>query len=563
MKNTIYFKLLKAYCDNLISTQFDENAGVFAGGFMCPSCKMIHGRSPDAVYPLAIMAKITGENKYLKSAELVFDYGKELMCTDGALYNDTQAGWRYTTVFHTISVLDTVIALGDKISQSFKEKLIERSKIMANWLFNNMTIELCQFNINYLATAPLALQLCGMVLENNEYIKRARFLADYAVKHISKNGLFYGESRIHDGLSALGCNSVDVGYDMEESLPNLIKYAHIVKDEEMLEKLANCLREMTAFMLPDGGLDNSFGCRNNKWTYWGSRTSDGCSPAYLLLADKDPMFIEAAYRNTKLLEECSPDGLLYGGPHYKKHGEYPCLHHTFEHACALAFIVDNIDVKYLASNGQKLPLDKDFFKFYPEINSYKIAVGNYVATITGYDYAISAGHTSGGTLSLLYGRNVGPMIAGSVTDYVLVEPTNQQQALDKDHHRSLVPRVVKNIDGELYSTSYYRHMTMQDEKVADGIKIKVKTGLSTKEDDVINDLKIGIEYLITPNGVEIKISNVNDNKFILPLISGSVKVIKGNLENTDDIFFLTGGFTAKEYTLASDAGEIQLLISEK
>lgn len=48
-------------------------------------------------------------------------------------------------------------------------------------------------------------------------------------------------------------------------------------------------------------------------------------------------------------------------------------------------------------------------------------------------------------------------------------------------------------------------------------------------------------------------------KFVLPLITGEVKAGKGTLEKMDDIFFLTGGFTAKEYTFQPDEnGELEL-----
>ena len=67
-------------------------------------------------------------------------------------------------------------------------------------------------------------------------------------------------------------------------------------------------------MLPDGAWDNSWGTRNNKWSYWGSRTSDGCQPGYGLLAKKSPEFAEAVRRNTRLLKACTHDGLLHGGP---------------------------------------------------------------------------------------------------------------------------------------------------------------------------------------------------------------------------------------------------------
>jgi hypothetical protein len=83
------------------------------------------------------------------------------------------------------------------------------------------------------------------------------------------------------------------------------------------------------FMLPDGAWDNSWGTRNFKWTWWGSRTSDGCHPAYRLLADRDPRFAEVSRRNLALMAACTHDGLLYGGPHYRAAGYAPCIHHTF------------------------------------------------------------------------------------------------------------------------------------------------------------------------------------------------------------------------------------------
>ena len=47
-----------------------------------------------------------------------------------------------------------------------------------------------------------------------------------------------------------------------------------------LREVIASMRTHMEFMLPDGGWDNSWGTRNYKWTWWGSRTSDGCQPAY-------------------------------------------------------------------------------------------------------------------------------------------------------------------------------------------------------------------------------------------------------------------------------------------
>lgn len=561
MRYNIYEKLLKEYCDGLISVQYTGEDKAFRGGFWCRACKMIHGRSPDAVYPFAIMYKKTGQRKYLDAAMMAFEYGETMLCSDGSLYNDSQANWRYTTVFQAISVFETLHSIGNLLSKVEKERMLERAKGMAEWLYCNLD-ETSRPNINYCATNSLALQYAGMFFNEEKYLRQAKHLAQYAYRHFTENGLFYGESKNHDAYSPLKCRSVDIGYDLEESIPALVKYARLAKDEEALSDLAEKLLQMTDFILPDGGLDNSFGCRNNKWTYWGSRTSDGCSPAYLILADRNPIFAEVAYRNTELLAKCSKNGFLYGGPHYERHGEYPCVHHTFEHANALAFVIEEIEEKYLTPAPCALPVEKDWFKFYPEINTYKFARGNYNATITGYDFDLPfSGHASGGTLTMLYGKNVGPMIAGSVTDYVLVEPTNMQQVLDVKKHRSLVPRLIK-AENENYSSSNYTHMRMWDKVEQDAVEVFVKTGLSTKEDCCL-DYSIDIQYRLNEDGLSMSVLNAKGTKFLLPLIAGKVEVQKGTVEKEDEIFFLTGGFIANEITiLPNENGEITFRIFE-
>lgn len=62
-------ELLYTWCDSLLSLQINEikSEGIY-GGFMCPSCSRIHGRSADAVYPFMYMADVTGEERYMDVA---------------------------------------------------------------------------------------------------------------------------------------------------------------------------------------------------------------------------------------------------------------------------------------------------------------------------------------------------------------------------------------------------------------------------------------------------------------------------------------------------------------
>lgn len=559
----IYRKLLKEYCDAMIELQDKSGDKAFNGGIYCRACKNIHGRCSDAVYGFTVAAKIFGDEKYIKAARDVFDYGENMLCDDGGLYNDAQTAWRYTTTFHLTVVIEALRAGKGIFDAETIESFESRAKKAANWLYENLD-EKSSANINYATTNGLALAVSGNYFHEQRYLDRAKRLVSYAMDHITENGLLYGECKPHDKLSAKGCKGIDIGYNVEESIPALVKYAFETGDETLKEKLIGIVYSHLDFMLPDGGWDNSFGNRNNKWTYWGSRTSDGCMPMFLLFADKEPMFAEAAYRNAELLDKCSIGGLLHGGPHYRKRGEYACTHHTFEHVNSIAFALEHIDEKYLApSKRVEIPSDcTDNFKYYKEVRTYKASKGDYLATVTDYDFDIFfSGHASGGTLTALYNRKIGPMIMGSVTDYVLVEPTNMQQVKDRQNHRSLLPRLVKTVGGREYSSTFYLNAEMTDKRTIGGYFVSARTGLSDNEGNELSGVKPQIDYTLNESGLRIDIKNASGLTFVLPLIAGKVDVEQGETSGRKEIFFLTGGFIAEEYDVLSDEnGHISLLI---
>jgi len=193
--------------------------------------------------------------------------------------------------------------------------------------------------------------LLGTLLDIPRFRERGQMLAHQGLKFISpKDGFIYGEGTPLYEASKKGCFSIDLGYNVEETLPSLALYGLLNRDEEVLDAVTRSLQTHMEFLLPDGGWDNSWGTRNYKWTYWGSRTSDGCQPAYALLAGRDQRFYRAALKNTQLLEQCTHDGLLHGGPHYLTHHVPPSVHHTFCHIKALTTILDH-GIPGSGSNG--------------------------------------------------------------------------------------------------------------------------------------------------------------------------------------------------------------------
>ncbi|HEX2949004.1 MAG TPA: hypothetical protein VHV83_05480, partial [Armatimonadota bacterium] len=339
--NNMYHELLSAWCNAMLSLQVrDINVPGIYGGIMCPACSRIHGRSADAVYPFLYMAHATSEERYLRAAIDLLAWSDHSSLPDGSWINEpTGNEWKGITVFGALALAEALRHHGEVLDESTRTRWEERLHRAAEFLDGFMTIH--TGNINYPVSASAALAVAGEYFSESRYTDHARELAHQVLAYFSQdNKMLFGEGHPGDGITPRGCRAIDLGYNVEESLPALALYGRTVGDEEVLTMVTDSLRSHLEFMLPDGAWDNSWGARNYKWTYWGSRTSDGCHMACALLAGRDPHFAEAARRNTELLAACTHDGLLYGGPHYQEHGELPCVHHTFCHAKALAAALD-------------------------------------------------------------------------------------------------------------------------------------------------------------------------------------------------------------------------------
>jgi hypothetical protein len=534
----LYTTLLQSWCDGLLAHQVIDIANpALHGAFLCPSCAMIHGRCGDAVYPLLRVAHTTGDSRYLRAAIMVHDWSeRNVSQADGSWINDViLSSWKGITVFHTIALAEALHHHGAILPAATRQQWTARLTAAAKFLDTFISIE--TGNINYPITASYAFALCAVVLNEPRYTTRARDLAHAAIDCITPVGLLYGEGHPIQKLSPKHCRPVDLGYNVEESLPALALYATFTNDEIIRDKAIAALRTHLEFMLPDGAWDNSWGTRNYKWSYWGSRTSDGCHPAFAALADHDPRFLEAAHRNLKLMADCTHDNLLYGGPDYHHHGDLPCIHHNFTHAKTLATVLD----RGLADpvNAARTPLPRDIaygLKSFPDIATHLASIGPWRATVTGYDWEYietvqsgsggsGGGHATGGALSMLFHQTLGPILIASMTEYSIVEVSNQQQHGDKPH-MTLTPRIEIPATPRPFTTLNDLAATLTAESSPDKIAFHAHGQFQTSK-HAPSPATYDLTYTLTTTAVEIiaVFNGPSDTpaSFILPVISRSTE----------------------------------------
>lgn len=541
--DTLCENLLADWVDGMLAHQINEpNNATHDGALACPSCEHIHGRCWEAVYPFLRMAKVTGEEKYLAAGIKLFDWSKNVSGSDGRWTNDLNpASWHGTSIFGAIALAEAIHYHGDLLSEeqlaAWKARL---NHAAGEYLWKKFTT-LNFTNVNYGFTAVHGFDLVGRVLKEQRYLDRSRDLAKGIKDYFTEpNKLLFGEGKPYNHLSARKLLPVDLGYNVEESLNGVTLYALHHEDEELLQLLQKSLEGHLEFMLPDGGWDNSWGTRQFKWTYWGSRTCDGCQPAFAMMAHRNPALGTAAFRNTELLARCTADGLLHGGPHYLSHGVQPCIHHTFAHAKTLAFVQDN--KKSLPRVDQSTPLPREKavgVKNFPEVAVSLAAKGPWRGTVSAYDsiYRTKSEpdhilHATGGSLSVLYHERVGLLLAGSMPKYLQVEPLNQQENPDGDF--PLTPRIEIKKGNQWFTNLYDLSAHVTHEESDERIRFHVQATLQDLNYQPITDevSQFDLEYLFEEHQTSITAQTTKGDtakgqaSLILPLISPSGEKVK-------------------------------------
>ena len=505
------FDLLKNWCDRLLSYELREiDTPYLKGALACPACGLIHGRCADLVFPLTLLYAETGNEKYLAAAKHLIEWSEyNILCDDGTYRNDLGNPWRGITAFSAMAIGETVERFGSVLEPQTEKKWYDIYIRLTDSVGRLFAQDSVKPNINYYAGAAALFAQAYHMTGQETYRQTAEQWEAVCGKHFDPQGLFYGEGIPFDHITEKGCRPIDMGYNLEESLPLLIRHAVWLKDEQKRRRYAEKTRANLAFLLPDGGIDNSFGTRHNKWTYWGSRTSDGMQEGLVYLTDLDPVYARAALKNFELYERCTHDGALYPGLMAYDAGEPACIHHAFTHAKALAVMfLDMREEDFDRAESVLLPREKvDGLHNFQSGNLVTVSVGDWRATVNASDFIYLPGdQQTGGSMTLLWHAQYGAVCAATMNRFVPSEVFNMQYQRGSFETYCMTPRI-EWADSSSDCDKTVRLLTGGDESGAWVVAESAQKPC------------FRIEYRFSVNAVEILLTAGQDGTYRLPVIA--------------------------------------------
>jgi len=433
-----YATALVPLSDALIKRQMTNASDANYGGFFCAFDKVWHTRASEAMYPLYVSYSITKDEKYLAAAKLTAAWLIKQQQPNGS-WKETPEEWTGTTTDQLLMMLLTYEKIGSGLTEPENNNWKQSMKKAADYLYSVMRPEFA--SINYVSTTTATLAKAGLVLQNNTYLERSKVLAHRVVSKIDDDGFLNGEG----GKSHGNKMGIDIGYNMEMSLWGLGLYAKLTKDTLVNNYVKKALHTHLNFIYPDGTLDGSWGIRSNKWTGYGSATSDGCQVLFSLYADEDPQYANASLRNLNFLKQNMAGDLIgYGLQHTEVFDTPPCIYPTFTKAknIAMAYVFENKEIR----PSTTLPADKPGLRLFPTVNVFEVRTKNFMVTVTGYGYKDQAAGSNGkymfrptgGAISHLWLKDHGFLQASSPTVYTRPEPMSFPEAPGV---MSLTPRI--------------------------------------------------------------------------------------------------------------------------
>lgn len=457
-------RLLRRFNAEIVRLQVNE--GPDRGAIRCPGCGLLHTRAAEAIYPLALEYTLTGDTSRLGQAVRAGEWLLRQQQPEGSWF-ETPETWTGTTTDQLLMLALAYPIVECRLTAESRERWQAGMRRAADYLVRVMDNRFA--SINYCATTAATLLEADRIVPDAAYPAKARALARMIVAKMNAEWFIEGEGGREEGWKY----GVDIGYDLEMSLWGLARYARLAGDAHVAEAVRRSAAQHLWFFYPDGTLDASPGIRSNKWTVWGSGTSDGCHPLCALLCGGDPAWTEAALRNIDRLEESiTASGLLGPGPHYDRVLKTPpCIYPTFAKAKSLALA---LAWKPGQCGRAPLPLDRDTCRRFRTLGTTVVRRGPFCGTVTAGTYKAREGSASkymhrpaGGSLSLLWIDGIGLLQASSQSEYRRWEPMSFPEMPET---RPLTPRIECRTPHGLYTNLYEFDAWSDTEETAEAVR---------------------------------------------------------------------------------------------
>ena len=466
------------------------------GGIYCPYCKLYHTRAAETVYPFTFEYHKTGNKAYLEAAINVGNWLIRQQQDNGS-WLETPEKWTGTTTDQILMMALAYPMLKPHLSKKEKASWLQSIEKAGDYLVKMMSPKFA--SINYCATTTASLMAVNELIKKQSYQDKARELACLVAGKMDQDYFLTGEGGRVFGVKY----GIDLGYNLEMSLWGLALFAQLAKDDVVKQIVEKSLARHLYFIYPDGSMDASWGIRSNKWTCFGSGTSDGCQVLFSLFMDKNDQYRTAAIRNIQFLKTCMKDGIVGFGPLYYDIYDYqPCIYPTFTKAKNMAMAV--AFAKADAGKVQQLPLDEKSMHYFPTLNLTISRTLQWCATISGYTYKDPAGDRTkymhrpgGGTITNLWLNEHGYFQASSQTIYKRWEPMSFPEIPTP---LPLTPRIEFSSDLG-YFTNLYEFDAIMTNNEKDGVYIVSSFGELKNSKQQEGGIAYRLEHTISDNSV--------------------------------------------------------------
>ena len=477
-----YFETLTVLSEALLKQQNTDKQDPEFGGLLDPENDIYYTRAAEAVYPFTVMYQYTGDQKYLNAA---IDVGEWLITKQEPTGEWIENPWQWTgtTADQLMMMALAYPTLKKHLNKKAQEKWVNSMKAAGLYLVEKMEPDFA--SINYVPTSAGTMAVLWQnVAREDVFLEKAKILAWQTIAKMDEDQFIHGEAARVFGVKY----GVDLGYQIDMSLWGLTMYADITKDEEVKEYVRKSLSKVIHFVYPNGIIDSSWGARSYKWTGYGTKTADGSQVLFSLFADENPAYQTAALRNLEYLKSAIKEGLVgYGRDIWafaSKTG-LPNLYPTFARAKNLAMA---LEFGKHQDGEVAIPADQgDWMKFFPTIKVGVARKGDWMTTISSYDYhdyedwgkGKYTHFPRGGAMLNVWLKDFGMLTTASQTRYHRGETIHMPPI--EDTVMALTPRIQFRNENGYFTNLYETKAKFDFEETAEAILVQTYGELCNQE----------------------------------------------------------------------------------